>query len=48
MGRSEPTPKKIQTLPPQLARKAPPINHFDPRPNFCHPQVKSVKGVKGS
>src|SRR6266481_5079413 len=26
-------------MPPQLARKSPPINHFDPRPNFCHPQL---------
>ena len=29
---------------PQLARQSPPINHFNSRPNFCHPQVSTASG----
>ena len=32
-------------MPPQLARKSPPINHFDSRRNFCHPQVNVFRLV---
>ena len=31
---------------PQLARKSPPINHFDSRRNFCHSPVSLSRSLK--